>query len=577
MIELDAGAAAMPVQEPSALPDVAGRRPWSSRFAAPRWIHLALAVVILVSSTATITAMRRTSPTFDEITTMAGGARGWKTGRFDIMPNYPPVTQYLYGLPVHLMDPVYPQELRQDTVPHRYAYAQELLYRVGNDPERVAFAARLVAAGCAALLILLTFLFASRYVGRGAGLLAAALVAFLPDVLAHGGVAYNDIALAPAFLAGLWAIDAALRTPSLVRGAVAGALVSVAVGIKHPALLLGPIAATLLAMELLARRQRGELSRALPAIGASIALALVVGYLVQVALYQGDFTLSYLRSSTIAAQTHIGGGHGVPAYLLGRMTPDAPWFFYPVAFLYKTSFALHALIAVALVGGIIAAGSAKVPALLAAPIRAPLVAVVTFGAILLNANLVIGFRYALPLLPLICVLAAAGTVVVWRRTTPILRGLIVLLTVWSAASALSYYPHFLAYTSEYQGDPELGYGVFVDSSLDWGQGLLELRDFMREENVDRIYLSYFGSGMPEGYGIDYVAWPSFFPLQGGQPVVQTAAGPDGTNGVEQPRFAAVSATNLVGLYFSNDVFAELRRQQPYRVLGHTVFIYEVAR
>src|SRR5690606_6558066 len=131
----------------------------------------------------------------------------------------------------------------------------------------------------------------------------------------------------------------------------------------------------------------------------------------------------------------------------------------------------------------------------------------------------------------VCVLVAAGAAVVWRGTTPVIRGVIVLLTVWSAVSALSYYPHFLAYTSEYQSEPELGYAVFVDSSLDWGQGLLELRDFMQEERIDRVYLSYFGSALPEGYGIDYVALPSFFPLS-----QAPAAGPE-------PRFVAVSATN----------------------------------
>ena len=42
-------------------------------------------------------------------------------------------------------------------------------------------------------LILVTFLFTRRHWGDPAALLAAALVAFLPDVLGHGGVAYSDL------------------------------------------------------------------------------------------------------------------------------------------------------------------------------------------------------------------------------------------------------------------------------------------------------------------------------------------------------------------------------------------------
>jgi hypothetical protein len=533
------------------------------RWSAARWTHIALASVMAISSLATIAAMRRTSPTFDEITTMAAGARGFHVGRFDMMENYPPLTQYLYGLPVYLSGPNYPHELRPDTVPNRYGYAQDFLYRAGNDPERVAFLARLGAAACSALLVLLTFLFASRSFGRGAGLMAATLVAFLPDVLAHGGVAYNDIAIAAAFLAALWGIDAGLRSPSLARGVAAGVLVSLAVGTKHSALLLGPIALVLIAMELAARWQQRELKRALRPIAVTFLAALVAGYFVQVAIYQGDFTLAYLRESTIQAHAHITGGHGVPAYLLGRMTADAPWYFYPVVFLYKTSVALHLLIIAAVAGAALAARGLDARVLLSARVRAPLVAALLFGAVLVNANLVIGFRYALPVLPLICILTAAGAMTVWRRTTPALRALLVVLTAWSAASALAYYPHFLAYTSEYQAEPELGYTVFADSNLDWGQGLLELRDFMADEDVDRVFLSYFGSGVPTGYGIDYIAMPSFFPLE-----PSPLEGP-------APRFAAISATNLIGLYLNGDPFGDLRRREPYRVLGHTMFIYEV--
>jgi hypothetical protein len=556
----DVRTAVPPIELPYVPPRAPPRRAWLTAKRA-RWI---LAAILLVSCATTLLAMRRTSPTFDEITTMAGGARGWHRGSFDMMRDYPPLTQVLYGLPVALTKPAYPQEARTDTVPHRYAYAQDFLYRAGNDAERVAFAARLVAAAFAALIVLLTYLFTASAFGRGAGLLAAGLVAFLPDVLAHGGIAYNDIAVAALFLAAVWGIDAALRAPTAGRGAAAGALVSLAVGTKHSALILGPVALVLLALELLARHGRDELRRALAPIAVTLGVAVVAGYAVQVALYGGDFTLAYLRASTVAAQTHIAGGHGVPAYLLGRMTPEAPWYFYLVAFLYKTSIALHALIVVALAGAILALRGVTAAALFASRVRAPLIAAIGFGAALLSANLSIGFRYALPVLPLVCILVAAGAMVVWRQTTVAIRGVIVVLAVWSATSALAYYPHFLAYTSEYQSDPELGYSVFVDSSLDWGQGLLELRAFMREEGVDRVYLSYFGSALPEGYGIDYVALPSFFPLANTK-----NAGPE-------PRFAAVSATNLVGLYFNRDVFEGLRGRPPYRVLGHTVFIYEVS-
>jgi len=536
--------------------------PARNRSALQAW--LAVTAIVLTSLLVTIAAMRHTSPTFDEITTGPGGARGFHTGTFDMMPDFPPVMQYLYGLPVYLSRPNYPAEVRTDTVPHRYVYAQQFMYDNGNDPERITFRTRLVASACAALLILLTFLFARAYFGTGAALLAASLVAFLPDVLAHGGIAYNDIAIAPAFLAALWAVDAGLRRPAAWRGILAGALVSLAVGIKHSALILGPVAIALILLETASRIQRRELRVWAPRFAIVLIAAALTGYLFQVLLYRGDFSLSYLRASTMAAQAHIESGHGVAAYLLGTMTREAPWYYYPVTFLYKTSVALHLLMLIALVGAIAAAPSMKWREVAASSLRAPVIALLLFGAVLLRANLVIGFRYALPLLPIICVLVAAGAMYVWRTASTIVRAMIVLLPAAAAASSLAYYPHFVAYTSEYNTEPELGYTVFVDSSLDWGQGLLALRDWMREENVESVYLSYFGSAVPAGYGIRYEPLISFFPLR-----------PPPEPSAEKPRYVAISATNLVGLYFTQDVFAQFRRIQPYRVLGHSMFIYEV--
>ena len=529
-----------------------------------RKIHVAIAVIVLLSMFVTAMASRRNSTTFDEITVIAGGARGWRTGSFNAMENYPPVTQYLYGLPVYLSKPNFPQEMRTDTVPPRYLYAQIFMFRSGNDPEVLAFRARLLAAACAGALALLAFLFTARHVSPGAGLLAGTLVAFLPDLLAHGGVAYNDVPLALAFFASVWLIDATLRAPTMAKAIGAGIMVSIAVGTKYSALVLGPIAVVLLLLEIARRAASRDLRAWLPAIGLRVLVAIVVAYLVQVALYQGDFALTFLRQGVVGAQGHITGGHGVPTYLLGRMYADAPWYTYPVQFLYKTPMALHILMVLALIGLAISAGRWSWRDVLASPMRAPVVAIALFLFFLLRANLTIGFRYALPVLPLVCVLTSAGVALLWQRVSPIVRGAIVFVVVFYVASPLTYYPHFLAYTSEYQSDPELGYFTFVDSSLDWGQGLIELRDFMRRENIPSVYLSYFGSALPEGYGIRYVPLASFFPLPKQPPLEQ------------EPKFIAVSATNLVGLYFAGDPFAGLRKSPPYKVLGHTIFVYRIA-
>ena len=115
--------------------------------------------------------------------------------------------QYLYGLPIALLGPAYPPEA-DPAYPrwsrtNRYFYSQNLFWQMGNDPERLAFVARLMGALSALMLVGVTFAFGRRVAGEGVGLLSAGLVGFLPDVLAHGGVAYNDVPHALLFVTGV--------------------------------------------------------------------------------------------------------------------------------------------------------------------------------------------------------------------------------------------------------------------------------------------------------------------------------------------------------------------------------------
>ena len=522
-----------------------------ARLRAP-WMVGAL---VVLSMGATISGMRHTSATFDEIAPIAVGAYGLKTGDWSNMTRFPPVMQYLYGVPGYLSQPNYPGEFGDD----HYLYARNLLWQSGNDGEALIFRARLVSALFAGALIILTFFFARSYFDEKTALLAAALVAFLPDVLAHGGIAYNDLPLATTFLAALWAIDRSVRNPSIVNGLIAGVLASLALGIKHSAFALGPVAIVLIVLEAIARKDRRSW---VPRISAALGIAVLAGYVLQVLLYRGDLALLYLIDGTGALATHVSEGHHVPDPT-GAHQADATWLFYPRVFLLKTPVAFQLLLLVAIVGGILSLRSAWRTKLLSGPARALLVGLLVFAYMLMRAKLVIGFRYALPVLPVLAILTAAGCMYFWSRGRAV-RGAIAVLAVWSAASTLSFYPYFLSYSSEYPPGPDRAYEQLFDSSLDWGQGLIALREFMRDEKVDLVYLGYFGSALPEGYGINYVPLPSFFPLPA-QPVP-----------AKTPRFAVVSATLLGGRYVATDAYRDPRENmKPYKVLGHNMFVYEV--
>ena len=76
-------------------------------------------------------------------------------------------------------------------------------------------------------------------------------------------------------------------------------------------------------------------------------------------------------------------------------------------------------------------------------------------------------------------------------------------------STLSIHPHYLSFFNLLAGGPEKGYTILIDSNIDWGQDLLRLQEWMRENNVSSVKLSWFGSAPPSAYGLVYEPLPGY--------------------------------------------------------------------
>jgi hypothetical protein len=244
--------------------------------------------------------------------------------------------------------------------------------------------------------------------------------------------------------------------------------------------------------------------------------------------------------------------------LFGHTSDTGFWYFFPVAIALKTPIAFDLLGLLSLRGLLVKGVGAR--RALASPLRALALGFVAYLAVLMRSNLEIGVRYALPLMPLVAIAVGVGLARVWERATRELRALIAVLVVASAGSALAHYPWFLSYVTEWVPS-DSARTAMVDSNLDWGQGLLALRDFIRDEHADGVYLAYFGSALPEGYGIPYAPLPSWSPLPPQPPPPKPY------------EWVVVSTTLLEGLYEQGDPFRQLRERRPDRVIGGSLFVY----
>lgn len=545
------------------------------------WIAAVTAVILAGAVTAAL-AMRRTSTTFDELFFVASGAHGMSSGDWTMTLDDPPIMQYLYGAAAHLAGVKLPEnnvasmpkedrDLAWRT--NRFLYGQEMYFRLGNDPLKLAFFTRMVGVLFLVGLGAAVAVFTWRAAGPLAALFAATFTIFLPDVLAHAGVAYNDLPLACAFFLGVWAWDAAIRRPTLWRAVLAAVLSGVALGIKFSALALGAVAAAIFVVEAVERIRSEDDSREyFLKVARLLPLALVVTYLTLVLIYRGSFSLSQFWWGISQNVEHASRGHGVVITLLGRRSLTGFWYFFPVAIILKTPAALHALALLAAIGfwttrrSVRKTGAADTRS---SPLRGIVVAAVVFLAFLLEARLDIGTRHALPIMPLLAVLVAVGAARLFAAGPRLARWAVGVLSIAFVASTMAYYPWFLSYLTEYVPHRhQLGYRVMMDSNLDWGQGLRALHDWMQQHHVQRVYLSYFGSALPSGYGIDYVRLPSYFPLR---------APPKPPPGAPNPKWMVVSATNMSGAYLREDSFNFLRDAKPDYVLADCMYVFRVMK
>jgi hypothetical protein len=203
-----------------------------------------------------------------------------------------------------------------------------------------------------------------------------------------------------------------------------------------------------------------------------------------------------------------------------------------------------------------------------------LVPAVVYYAASLNGRLNIGHRHLLPMYPFLFVLAGSAAAVLWKRKLKAALGLV--LSAWLLVGTVAVAPNYLTYFNELGGGPRGGLSIVVDSNLDWGQGLPALKRWMDDARVSRIYLSYFGSAWPEAYGIDYVALPSFFPLQ--RPAASHID-------LAQAQYIAISATNLQHVYLDGSAPKELSQffdhlrtaREPEAIVGNSIYVYRLRK
>ncbi len=501
-----------------------------------------------------VRALQEKSTTGDEIAHLTGGYNFNHWDDYRMHPENGVLPQRWQTLPMIVRGVAYPKQAgdawKKSDV---WLMGYRFFYQSGNDLAWMLASARAMNAVFGAATVLVVLVWSFRLWGAAGALVSGLLCVLCPTMLAHSGLATSDMCMTLFFLLTLSAYWHHLVHRTKLSWVLSPLALGLAAVAKYSALLLIPMFGILALIRLL----RPNLSNKTETnfapfrerarfVGISLAVHLVAVVTIVWAFFGFRFTafnpdlpagaftfpweqmlsfggfkahaIEFCRDHQLLPEGYLYGlafvlkhAEARGAFLDGDYSIYGWVEFFPKAFLYKTPPSLLvALIASAVFLGVrlrqkklaeITAGL-----LLAAPL---LVLFVIYWLVSLTSHLNIGHRHLLPTYPVIYIFCGAlgwAATRAWQKSRgtgiAVACGIIGLLGT-HAKSTASIYPDFLAYFSPLFGGPREGYKHLVDSSLDWGQdlpGLKQWLDTNRQPN-EPLYLSYFGTGEPDYYGI----------------------------------------------------------------------------
>lgn len=484
-----------------------------------RWDILWVVLWLCLSSVWCVSAARQLSATFDEPFYLEQGLSAWRTGSFAglLHKGTMPLPAHVQALPLWLGEWWTGQawDLQAD-------FEQMLTwFRAGN----LVFWWLLVIYG--------GFL-ASQLAGPWAGRIAVVVLACEPNLLGHAALGTTDIALTACLLALIYHFRAGRERAWFWRVGLPMFWFAASVLAKASGVVFGPIclfvlelqrqwkAAPPLERDTLWERCKGRCAQMWRDIRPYLrdSFALYGGGLVLVFLYCGTdgealpsfqrwasklpagltkeamvWTADNLRIFSNAGEgiarqiKHNFKGHDV--FLLGQSSRHALWYYFPAVLTMKLPWVtLLVLLGVALMHPRSLNNSA-------------LVLAGALFAFSLTCRVQVGMRLVFPLVVLLELGIVAAMVASLRerhraggRFASMLprfgSSLATLALAWLGVSAVTVWPHGLCYVNEFWGGKDGAYLLVSGADYDWGQGLMELRDWQRHHGAE-MDVWYFGT------------------------------------------------------------------------------------
>ncbi len=488
------------------------------------YVPILVAVLVFVFFLQAFRASLIKSPVFDEPIHIVAGLSYLKTREFKINLQHPPLLKEIGALPLLILGVRWPMTDQAwaaigDVQDARFRWQLESKIIFGSDPDRIMFWSRLPFALLGALLGYLIYAWGRRLLGQTAALGALFLYAFDPTMIGHAYLVTTDVGFAVfgfLFLFCLW-LYLNYRSPG--RLLWCGLSLGAALASKFAAIFLLPIAAVLVFwatrwIRVPAPARGSPLTdpyafeaggrRIVRCACALLAMGLLATILIEALYFFPRDPFLYIKGMGRLYYDHD------PTYLPFMAGTFQQRFlsYYLVATLVKEPVASIVLIAFGLLA-LIRRGSVTV-------MDRAFILLPPAGLFVVNTlwSHDLGIRYVIPALPFLHLAGGAGLAALLREEKSLGKVAAVGCAAWVTVAAIGIYPDHLSYFNEaacvlqdpeqmgVDGGTRCGPLWLDDSNVDWGQGLKQLKEWLKIHAPDRaVRFAYFGSVNPNSYGL----------------------------------------------------------------------------
>lgn len=258
---------------------------------------------------------------------------------------------------------------------------------------------------------------------------------------------------------------------------------------------------------------------------------------------------------------------GTERYFFGKIIEKSVWYYQFVVFLLKTQISLLVLIALAIIFFNKIKSKKTVNELYL------ILPVLLLLFLLMFHKTTMAVSHIIPVYPFLIVFVSKMA----NLKNKLIKILLVIVILHYFLSAIFAFPNYFSYFNEFIGGSKNGHRYLGGGNIDNGQNLPQLKEFMIQNNIQKINLSYLGSVDPKEYGInyDYMASPNFQPWvmsnKAYYKLNETNGGCKKRNG-----WVAISASNYQGVYFQNrSCFSWLKDYEPVGRISNGIFVYNI--